>query len=588
MRRRSALLATAIAVFLASGAASVGLPGSGGHAAKAQVTGSGEDVSSGIFTARYGDPWMNPEAGHELEYALTDGRGQETELLLGKEIAKQAEGTLVLIGKPVTVEGKITPDGGKIEVQHIRRERDGGVSTEGFEEFEADAAVAGHQPAATILCRFADSTGAPPHNRRWFETLVGDGVNPTKPGIDHFWHEVSFGNMDLRGSRVFGWYKLPEPRSSYFASTGNADLGKLANDCTQAADRAVSFPGYTTINLMFDRNLDGAAWGGWQPLTRDGQTKTYGVTWMPPWGYANQGVLAHEMGHSYGLPHSSGPYGATYDSWWDVMSSAGYLNGRLSGKPDCHRDITYGCVAMGTVSPHKDRVGWIPASQKYTAALGSSENMIIERLGTTATGNYLMAQIPINGSSTHFYTVESRRFVGYDDHVAGEAVVIHEVNTAFATGLTPIARVVDPDNNGNPNDASAMLLPGETFTDAANGIYVAVTGATASGYDLTINNSGSDTTAPRGTVVINAGAASTTRSVVRLTLSASDEGGSVEHARFSNDGANWSDWEPYATNKRWKLSPDYGKKTVYAQFRDGAGNVSDVARDTIVKKQRNR
>ncbi len=137
--------------------------------------------------------------------------------------------------------------------------------------------------------------------------------------------------------------------------------------------------------------------------------------------------------------------------------------------------------------------------------------------------------------------------------------------------MSRIARVVDPDNNGNPNDAGAMLLPGETFTDAVNGVSVSVTGATASGYDLTISNSGSDTTAPKGTVSINGGAALTARSIVRLTLSAADEGGSVEHARFSNDGINWSGWEFYTPSKMWRFSAGAGKKTVYAQFRDWAG-----------------
>ena len=589
MRRTFALLAaTGMALLLAGGAASGAFPGPGGpSAATAQAVDSGQRVASGIFTARYGDSFTGSDTEHEVQYALTDGKGHEKELLLDeKQVAKKAGGMLALIGKPVTVEGKSTSDG-EIEVKEIRRKRDGVASVEGFEEFEADAAVTGPRPAATILCRFADSTGAPPHNKRWFETLVGDGVNPTKPSVDHFWHEVSFGNMDLRGSQVFGWYDLPEPGFSYLTSTGKADLGKLANDCTQAADKAAYFPDYATINLMFDRSLGGSAWGGWQPLTRDGQTKTYGVTWMPPWGYENQGILAHEMGHSYGLPHSSGPYGRTYDSWWDVMSSAGYLNVGLSGKPSCHEDATYGCMAMGTISAHKDKVGWIPASQKYTVALGSNQNVTIERLGTTAAGNYLMAQIPINGSSTRFYTVETRRHAGYDDYVVGEAVVVHEVDTTSATGLTRIAKVVDPDHNGNPNDAGTMLLPGETFTDAAYGIFVLVNKPTASGYDLTINNSGSDTTTPRGTVSINEGATSTKRSIVSLLLSATDEGGSgVENMRFSNNGTNWSDWEPYATSKRWTLSRGYGTKIVYVEFRDVAGNVSSPATDAIRRIRR--
>ena len=548
---------------------------------------SRQEVSSGIFTARYGDAWTHPAAEHGVEYALTDGRGHERSLSLDGELAGGAGGTLDLIGKSVTVEGE-SKFGGEIEVERIGRSPNGRNNAEvGFEEFEADAAVAGRQPVATLLCRFADSSGAPPHNKQWFETLVGDGVNPTEPSIDHFWREASYGNIDLGGSQVFGWYKLPEPRSSYFTNTGKADLGKLSEDCTQAADRAVSFPDYTTINLMFDRSLGGTAWGGWQPLTRDGQTRTYGTTWMSPWGYGTQGILAHEMGHAYGLPHSSGPYGSTYDSWWDVMSSAGYLNLGLSGKSNCHLDAVYGCVAMGTIAAHKDKAGWIPASQRYTADLGSKRNVVIERLGTAATGGYLMAQIPINGSSTRFYTVESRRFVGYDAHVAGEAVVIHLVDTTSATGLARIATVVDPDGDGNPNDAGAMLVPGESFSDPQNGISVAVTGATVGGYDLTINNLGSDTTAPKGTVSINWGNALTRRSIVHLNLSATDEGASgLERMRFSNEGTAWSEWEPYATSKSWTLFSGYGERAAYAQFRDGAGNVSDIASDTIRKKRR--
>ena len=41
---------------------------------------------------------------------------------------------------------------------------------------------------------------------------------------------------------------------------------------------------------------------------------------------------------------------------------------------------------------------------------------------------------------------------------------------------------------------------------------------------------------------------------------------------FSNDGFQWSDPEPYSTAKLWTLTPEEGTKTVYAQFRDAAGN----------------
>ncbi len=53
------------------------------------------------------------------------------------------------------------------------------------------------------------------------------------------------------------------------------------------------------------------------------------------------------------------------------------------------------------------------------------------------------------------------------------------------------ARVIDADNDGDPNDEGAMWVwtpetGGETFRDATNGIAVQVTGATASGYSVRI------------------------------------------------------------------------------------------------------
>ena len=53
--------------------------------------------------------------------------------------------------------------------------------------------------------------------------------------------------------------------------------------------------------------------------------------------------------------------------------------------------------------------------------------------------------------------------------------------------VTSRAFVVDPDNNGNPDDAGARWLPGETFTDGANGITVTVDSETAEGYVVTIS-----------------------------------------------------------------------------------------------------
>ena len=81
--------------------------------------------------------------------------------------------------------------------------------------------------------------------------------------------------------------------------------------------------------------------------------------------------------------------------------------------------------------------------------------------------------------------------------------------------------------------------------------------------------------APTGTITINSDEGYTTETSVTLTLTYDDGAGSgVSDMRFSNDGTTWSNWESVLTSKSWTLDAADGLKTVYAQFRDLAGNVS--------------
>jgi len=87
-----------------------------------------------------------------------------------------------------------------------------------------------------------------------------------------------------------------------------------------------------------------------------------------------------------------------------------------------------------------------------------------------------------------------------------------------------------------------------------------------------------DSSAPSGaTVTINGGDAETISRWVTLTLTAT---GATE-MRFRNETSAWSDWEPFATSKLWKLSYDRGTKTVGFQCRDTAGNTTPEVTDTI-------
>jgi hypothetical protein len=88
-----------------------------------------------------------------------------------------------------------------------------------------------------------------------------------------------------------------------------------------------------------------------------------------------------------------------------------------------------------------------------------------------------------------------------------------------------------------------------------------------------------DTTPPTGSIKINDGASSTTSTSVTITPNATDANG-VAQMRLSNEGGNWSDWEEFTT-KTWNLTSELGAKTVFAQFKDNAGLISQSYNATI-------
>ena len=350
----------------------------------------------------------------------------------------------------------------------------------------ADATLNGSKPYINLLCKFSD-IASEPHAPSAYGALFAN----TEPGLDHYWRQISYNNIDISGTTTLSqWVTLPHPRSYYVDDTDTygANLDKLATDCASAADSLVNFLPYTGINFMFNGALDCCGWGGSHTLRIDGQTKSYNSTWLPPWAQS-YGVVAHEMGHSFGLPHSSGPADNppselnVYISQWDVMSD--------SGGTCLHDDISFGCWAPGTIAYHIDLDSWIPSNRKVKVGANSQQTVTLERLNQpVSTTNPLLVIVPINGSDSHYYTVEARfNNAGYDRNIPGSAVIIHEVleDRRYSTNAGDALVVDEDDGNDNVNDAGAMWTVGETYTDGNNGISITVDSSGATSFTVTIN-----------------------------------------------------------------------------------------------------
>lgn len=349
-------------------------------------------------------------------------------------------------------------------------------------EIEQPAAVSGSQPWVNILCKFADKTDEPrtPSN-------VNSLFSSTEPGLNHYWQALSYNAININGTQtVSQWRTLPEPRSFYVYEDENqqevVDLSAIADDCASAHDADVFFPNFVGVNIVINDAIGCCAWGGGYYFSNDNTFRFYRTTWLPPWA-VNHDVIAHEMGHGFGFPHSTGPADnppsglSIYVSQWDVMSSA-WGTCQVSSQ-------NYGCIAPGTITYNLYSAGWINNNERVVVSPGMMQTITLDSTAAPTGQNPLMIQIPIDGSTSRYYTVEARNQDGYDQNIPGQAVIIHDVSLS-RTGNGGPSYVVDAaDGNNNVNDAGAMWLPGETYIDDDNGIEIAV--LSRSGDQFTIN-----------------------------------------------------------------------------------------------------
>ena len=149
---------------------------------------------------------------------------------------------------------------------------------------------------------------------------------------------------------------------------------------------------------------------------------------------------------------------------------------------------------------------------------------------------------------------------------------------------TPFIRSATETQIDDPSTTKQVVTAASDIVVIANNLT-----STAKFYlhnDLAI--AATDSTAPAGTITIAGGASATRTADVSVAVPATDAGSGVSLVRISNSGAvsggvlTSGTTFAYNTPIAWTLTAGDGTKTVYAQWRDSAGNWSTPVNDTIV------
>lgn len=340
----------------------------------------------------------------------------------------------------------------------------------------------------TLGCKFSD-VAATPRDRDYFQSIYGN--QPTQLG--HFWDEVSYGKISLAGSIAQDWKTLPQTRAVYVpidpaTNQEDADLNKLFDDCIALHDPDVDFSvngGAQGVNLVFNDNLDGAAWGGSRCLTLDGINKCWSTTWLPPWSYTasssnGTATMGHEMGHGYGLPHAnnSDSDSTPYDSPWDVMSDSRRNNSTL--------DAFYGRLPKHLSMYSRNRLGWVDAARKLDVRAGTgAQTVTLDRSSLRGSTQVQMITLSYPGVTNRYYTVEARKVGGlYEAAMPGDAVIVHEVVTG--RGEPAWSQDADVPPATYANNEGSMFKVGETWIAPDRSFRVTVLSATAEGFVVRI------------------------------------------------------------------------------------------------------
>jgi hypothetical protein len=345
---------------------------------------------------------------------------------------------------------------------------------------QAQTVAPGPRAVAVLLCQYSDKpntygyTAAGILNSTWLANNISMNGATVDNSISGLIAEATYGNITFTGTQAFGWFTLPNPLASYPVSSNAGD------DCIAAAQtNGVNLTPFTYVAVYVNDVLNDASGESWT-ATLPGPTSPTQLNALIVGvrGFTSPPLVLHEIGHILCL---SGFGGAHTDSFSDPLGGGAALG------DDPMLPIKTGETALrvASVSPEWDAsrrelMGLIPAASNPQFA-GGTQTYNLSHLTQPLPGLPIAIDVPLPDGTK--YVISARTHIGYDSYqtfpndlyITGDTMATEGVRIELFTSNQVDAHVEMSNPGGDPTSTDAVWLTGQTYTDTANGITIAVT-----------------------------------------------------------------------------------------------------------------
>lgn len=355
-----------------------------------------------------------------------------------------------------------------------------GLCVAGILPLQAQTVVPGPRALAVLLCQYSDKpntygyTAAGILNSTWLPNNISMNGATVDNSISGLIAEATYGTITFTGTQAFGWFTLPNPLASYPVSSNAGD------DCIAAAQmNGVNLTPFTYVAVYVNDVLNDASGESWT-ATLPGPTSPTQLNALIVGvrGFTSPPLVLHEIGHILCL---SGYGGAHTDSFSDPLGGGAALG------DDPMLPIKTGETALrvASVSPEWDAsrrelMGLIPAASNPQFA-GGTQTYNLSHLTQPLPGLPIAIDVPLPDGTK--YVISARTHIGYDSYqtfpndlyITGDTMATEGVRIELFTSNQVDAHVEMSNPGGDPTSTDAVWLTGQTYTDTANGITIAVT-----------------------------------------------------------------------------------------------------------------